>query len=115
MSGSNLPPGVTESMIPGNRPEDFADEAFLGALEDRLAAAGLGVDLDDEAIAKAIEIAKELAYAAGYADAEADAAMIEGAREEEEDRALLDRDLRDDALLDAEIEDRLSGGGGDVE
>ena len=29
MSGFNLPPGVTDSMIPGNRPEDVAWEKFI--------------------------------------------------------------------------------------
>lgn len=28
MGSSNLPPGVTDSMIPGNRPEDDAEEAW---------------------------------------------------------------------------------------
>lgn len=33
---SNLPPGVTESMIPGNRPEDEAWEKFLDDLNEKL-------------------------------------------------------------------------------
>lgn len=44
MTGSNLPPGVTVSMIPGNRPEDFALEAAEEALLDGLAKFGLMVD-----------------------------------------------------------------------
>lgn len=35
MYGSNLPPGVTESMIPGNRPEDLAEEEFVDWMLDR--------------------------------------------------------------------------------
>lgn len=31
---SNLPPGVTESMIPGNRPEDVEWERFLEDLDE---------------------------------------------------------------------------------
>jgi hypothetical protein len=31
---SNLPPGVTEGMIPGNRPEDEAAERLFDALGD---------------------------------------------------------------------------------
>jgi len=31
---SNLPPGVTESMIPGNRPEDAEWERFHDAIDD---------------------------------------------------------------------------------
>jgi len=34
MTGSNLPPGVTESMIPGNRPEDLAAEEMTECLYD---------------------------------------------------------------------------------
>ena len=33
---SNLPPGVTESMIPGNRPEDAAFETWHDAKETEL-------------------------------------------------------------------------------
>jgi len=32
--GSNLPPGVTTNMIPGNRPEDTAWERLRDALEE---------------------------------------------------------------------------------
>ena len=38
---SNLPPGVTESMIPGNRPEDAAFESWHDGKE-----AELGKDID---------------------------------------------------------------------
>lgn len=38
---SNLPPGVTESMIPGNRPEDEEWEAALDLIEDDARASGL--------------------------------------------------------------------------
>ena len=37
MSRSNLPPGVTESMIPGNRPEDAAWERLF----DEMGSSGL--------------------------------------------------------------------------
>ena len=33
---SNLPPGVTDSMIPGNRPEDARDECWINAKETEL-------------------------------------------------------------------------------
>lgn len=35
MSG-NLPPGVTDGMIPGNRPEDAAQERFMEKLGEAL-------------------------------------------------------------------------------
>jgi len=34
MTPSNLPPGVTESMIPGNRPEDIECEQAIDEAED---------------------------------------------------------------------------------
>ena len=42
---SNLPPGVTDNMIPGDRPEDIAWEEFYEKwLPDVLAEAGLTVE-----------------------------------------------------------------------
>lgn len=38
---SNLPPGVTEDMIPGNRPEDVRWEKFVDAVFEELARLGL--------------------------------------------------------------------------
>lgn len=43
---SNLPPGVTESMIPGNRPEDIAEERFWEELWDYIATNFPDVDAD---------------------------------------------------------------------
>lgn len=39
---SNLPPGVTESMIPGNRPEDVRYEELYEQERTRLVEEGLG-------------------------------------------------------------------------
>ncbi len=39
---SNLPPGVTESMLPGNRPEDVRWDEFVEAVSVELA--GMGLD-----------------------------------------------------------------------
>lgn len=44
MSGSNLPPGVTESMIPGNRPEDAEWDAFYDWFEDQCVESGFTVE-----------------------------------------------------------------------
>ena len=41
---SNLPPGVTASMIPGNRPEDGILKSAEGWLMERLASANLSAD-----------------------------------------------------------------------
>lgn len=35
MPSSNLPPGVTDNMIPGNRQEDIAAEALYEAIDDK--------------------------------------------------------------------------------
>lgn len=43
---SNLPPGVTDSMIPGNRPEDVAFDAFCDRLEGWLSTACIKCDGD---------------------------------------------------------------------
>lgn len=43
---SNLPPGVTDSMIPGNRPEDVAQEKFMDRLYDLLS--DFGIDLAEQ-------------------------------------------------------------------
>lgn len=44
MGASNLPPGVSDSDIPGNRPEDVAFENLVERIERDLEARGLGVD-----------------------------------------------------------------------
>ena len=42
---SNLPPGVTLGMIPGNRPEDARYEAFIEAMEEALYEGGLNLSV----------------------------------------------------------------------
>lgn len=61
-------------MIPGNRPEDLAEEAFWTALEERLAAQGVAMPEGDD-WTTAIDIARSMAYEAGYGDGQADAAL----------------------------------------
>lgn len=84
MSGSNLPPGVTESMIPGNRPSDLEEEAFYDALRAALAEKDLpeGILETDDGIA-VLEIARDLGYEKGRGDAETDLALEQAAQEEE--------------------------------
>lgn len=71
MSGFNLPPGCSVSDIPGNRPEDLAEEAFWEALADKAD----GLDLPDgwyrsaeHPVAKLIEIVREIVYRRGFSD-----------------------------------------------
>ena len=74
---SNLPPGVTPSMIPGNRPEDMEEEAFWQLFETKIDEAKVPVPKYgwDDAIQQAIIIARDLGYEKGYGDAKADAEM----------------------------------------
>jgi hypothetical protein len=76
MTPSNLPPGVTEGMIPGNRPEDEADEAFFDALSARSVA--LGFDLpDDGQFEDALRAARDLGYDVGHDDGRAEEQMAQ--------------------------------------
>jgi hypothetical protein len=80
---SNLPPGVSENMIPGNRPEDEADEGFWVAVLTQLEKMNLGNFVNDLAedseVWKMVVIVRELAYQAGFnegrAEGELDAAQ----------------------------------------
>ena len=76
---SNLPPGVSESMIPGNRPEDVAEEAFFDALIEKLESlADAKHKVPDELWAKewfqnALRAARDLGYIEGTNDARMEA------------------------------------------
>jgi hypothetical protein len=104
---SNLPPGVTERMLPGNTPEDEAEEAFFETVYDRLAvkhgAGPLGQLTDDESteelLHSAIGIARDIAYAKGMQD-ERDSAALEKHFDAESRERLADELLaRRDALV----------------
>jgi len=77
---SNLPPGVTTSMIPGNRPEDLKEEAFWEAFFEK--AREQYVPFPEELgenpnfwLDKLITIARDLAYTEGINDGREDAQM----------------------------------------
>lgn len=78
----NMPPGVTTSMIPGNRPEDEAEERFWQTLEERCDAEELNSDVPDE-LTRVIEIARDIGYDLGVIDARADAELAEAERHAE--------------------------------
>jgi len=85
MTGFNLPPGCSVNDIPGNRPEDIAEEAFWDILIGRVEAEG-GSGLpagwyDDKAIVALIEVVRDMEYAQGFGDGRDDAIMDMGARE----------------------------------
>ena len=73
--GWDLPPGVSLHHIPGNRPEDVEDEAFWTEFEKQLTEHS--VELDDnvfgtEWFVRAVEIARDMAFNAGYAQGKDD-------------------------------------------
>jgi hypothetical protein len=84
---SNLPPGVTVSMIPGNRPEDLDEEAFWYAFETRLA--------------KILTPAQMDVWNAGMSDANEDilVAAVTLARDMGYERLIADDEMEDDLLL----------------
>jgi hypothetical protein len=67
---SNLPPGVSTNMIPGNRPEDEAEERFWGLLEQKCDEKKIAVPADiwdEEWFVRTVELATEMGFEEGYA------------------------------------------------
>lgn len=87
---SNLPPGVTESMIPGNRPEDAAYEAFMEAVSTVVDAETWTAIEDNAQHLAAIDKARELGYEAGFGDAKAEAEIDEALNHDEHVETFLD-------------------------
>lgn len=58
MTGWNLPPGVTESMLPGNRPEDAEWDTFAEWSFDQYIDSGLDVDDCKKAVLLGIKAVK---------------------------------------------------------
>ena len=80
MTGFNLPPGCEVHHIPGNRPEDLAEEAWWEKLGE------LCPDVpeeiwDDERVQKLVESARDLAWTLGYNEGRADEQLIAAGRE----------------------------------
>lgn len=82
MSGWNLPPGVTERMLPGNRPEDEAEEAWWEAFYDRSREVMADEEFErldsDGRLTRLIEIARDMGHDEGR-KAEREDARIEAA------------------------------------
>jgi len=81
---SNLPPGVTESMIPGNRPEDADDEAFFDKLLNLpgLDQGAVNAVAGNTALQEVIIAARDLGFEAGYN--EGMSAVLEREQEEQD-------------------------------
>lgn len=74
MSTWNMPPGVNTNMIPGNRPEDLAEEAFYDALYEKLTEDQQRfLDMHDDTLAPIINAVRDLAMTEGYNQAKQDA------------------------------------------
>jgi len=94
MTGFNLPPGVNSNMIPGNRPEDEAEEAFWNKQYDEFIkqhfelAAHLDVLTDDakneEAIEAFAQLARDTGYQIGFAEGRAEEQMAQAYKPEEQ-------------------------------
>lgn len=81
---SNLPPGVTASMIPGNRPGDDDEEAFFEVLYADLTTERVDAIEADESLPRIIIKARDLGYEAGYNAGRADAELEKFMAEEPE-------------------------------
>lgn len=76
---SNLPPGVSESDIPGNRPEDVAYEEFWEHLNRKFKEKhGVYPPAHSDETIDLVEIARQMAYNEGYNDGKMDALMDQG-------------------------------------
>jgi len=90
MTGWNMPPGVNEWDIPGNRPEDVMEEHFWTAFEHKLAEENIEVpDGENDSFdawnsdwfIRAVDMARNMGYNLGYAQGEGDAQMAEAYHE----------------------------------
>lgn len=83
---SNLPPGVHEGMIPGNRPDDVAEDQFWATYEEKLGEAGVQVPDDawqSDWFVEAVRIGRDMGYNGGYGEGVNDARLDEAMRQEE--------------------------------
>lgn len=86
---SNLPPGVSESMIPGNRPEDVAEDAFWDKLIEKAPSGDLPEDwYEERGLVALVEATRELAYDQGFGEGRAEEQMAQAEHRDEADRLL---------------------------
>ncbi len=71
----NMPPGVSESMIPGNRPEDIAEDALYARIFDILPE-----EIGEVQVEAIVSMIYE-AYNNGYRDALTDAMLADMQKE----------------------------------
>ena len=80
---SNLPPGVSENMIPGNRPEDLEYEHFWDTLIDRVGdlSGAPSFWYEQDWLITVVDMAAELSYDKGMADGRMEEQMSQMAEE----------------------------------
>jgi hypothetical protein len=74
---SNLPPGVTTSMLPGNTPEDQAAEELMDEIYTAIELAGYAPDEKSERLAASFSKLMDTAYSDGYKTAQMDEAFAQ--------------------------------------
>jgi hypothetical protein len=95
--GWDLPPGVSTNDIPGNRPQDIAEEHFWDALISRVEAKGLDIPggetcdgqvywYENPAICALIDIVREMVFNEAYEQGRAEGQMEEMDRQEAKGR-----------------------------
>lgn len=83
---NNLPPGVSENMIPGNRPEDLDDESFWEAIVGKVGIEAFEAFDDalfhqkDSSLWKLVNAVRELSYQTGFQEGRAEAQLDEAAK-----------------------------------
>ena len=83
MTSFNLPPGCSVNDIPGNRPEDAEDEAFWAALAERMSLDIPDNLYDADWFMEAINVARDLGYHAGAAEARYEAELDHALEQED--------------------------------
>jgi hypothetical protein len=81
MTDFNMPPGVSVNDIPGNRPEDLAEDAFWDKIGELAPADHLPEEWwdDTEGIVALVNIVRDLAYRVGYEEGRAEAELAAAA------------------------------------
>lgn len=87
---SNLPPGVSERMIPGSTPDDERDEAFWVALDRKFeqehgetamkTISRIFAEQSSETVERYVLMARDIGYDVGAADTRAEAQIEEALR-----------------------------------
>lgn len=98
---SNLPPGVTLNMIPGNRPEDEAEERFWEALWTALEVEVGAEFLENPRTEKVVNWVRDHVWKQAFEEGRTEAGLDQFYRTDDLLTALTDRGILTPADLDA--------------